>query len=74
MVSPTTRADLRYGVPGRNLICSIDHSTRRCTGLSPSRTSGMARAVITDSAYAMNESLISCHTGTSTMRAAASAS
>ena len=27
----------------------------------------MARAVITDSAYAMNESLISRHTGTSTM-------
>lgn len=38
---------------------------RRCTGLSPSRTSGMARDVMTDSEYAMNDSPSSFVTGTS---------
>ena len=32
---------------------------RRCTGFSPSRTSGRARAVMTDIEYSMNDCFIS---------------
>ena len=64
------RADFRNGVPGRTPISSIDHRMRRCTGLSPSRTSGMALAVMTERPYAKNESLISSATRTSTTRRA----
>ena len=56
MVSPTTRAHLRCGDSGRSPMRSIEYRMRRCTGLSPSRTSGMARDVITDSEYARNDS------------------
>ena len=45
---------------------------RRCTGFRPSRTSGMAREVMTDREYARNDSDISSATGTGTISRAKS--
>ena len=50
MVSPVTRAHLTNGRSGRKPCCSMSQMIRRCTGLSPSRTSGRARAMMTDMA------------------------
>jgi hypothetical protein len=47
MVSATERADFAWLRSGRNPESNIAYSTRRCTGLSPSRTSGSARPTIT---------------------------
>jgi hypothetical protein len=50
MTSPTTRAHFLYPDAGSSLSSRIAHSSRRCTGFSPSRTSGSDRAVIVDMA------------------------
>ena len=47
MTSPTTRADFLYALFQSLPSSRIANSTRRCTGLSPSRTSGSARPTIT---------------------------
>ena len=50
MTSPTTFAHLRCFVSAVRLCSHIVYRMRRWTGLRPSRTSGSARAVMTDSA------------------------
>ena len=65
MTSPTTPADFRKGVPGRSPRSFITNRILRCTGFSPSRTSGIARLVVTESAYGMKESRISSSTAIS---------
>ncbi len=50
MTPPTTFADLRWGRSGRSPCSNIDHRIRRWTGFNPSRTSGSARATMTDMA------------------------
>jgi hypothetical protein len=45
--SPTTPAHFRNGRLLRNANSCITYKMRRCTGLSPSRTSGSARLTIT---------------------------
>jgi hypothetical protein len=47
ITSPTTRAHFTYGRFQTLLASCIAYSTRRCTGLRPSRTSGSARPTIT---------------------------
>ena len=47
ITSPTMRAHFLYGRFGCIPASFIPNSTRRCTGLRPSRTSGSARATIT---------------------------
>ena len=65
IVSPTTPAHFRCGRSGRSPMPDMANRMRRCTGLRPSRTSGIARAVMTDNEYARNDSLISVLTGVS---------
>ncbi|CAB4875390.1 unannotated protein [freshwater metagenome] len=48
MVSPVTRADFTKLRFGRKPCSSMSQMIRRCTGLSPSRTSGRARDMMTD--------------------------
>ncbi len=48
MTSPTTEADFFRGVPARSPSCNMAYTIRRCTGFSPSRTSGSARDTMTD--------------------------
>src|SRR3982751_4796293 len=57
--SPTTVADFLYGRPGTSPSSFIAYSTRRWTGLRPSRTSGSARDTMTLIEELMNDSLIS---------------
>ena len=45
--SPTTRADLRKGLLYSYPFSLIENRMRRCTGFTPSRTSGSARDTIT---------------------------
>ena len=47
MTSPTVFADLRYCLSAVLPVWCIAYSTRRCTGLRPSRTSGSARPTMT---------------------------
>ncbi len=47
MTSPTTRAHLEYPRSGRYPPSYIAYNTLRCTGFSPSRTSGNARETMT---------------------------
>ena len=46
--SPTVVADFLYGCEGSLPLSCMAYRMRRCTGLRPSRTSGSARAVMTD--------------------------
>jgi hypothetical protein len=46
ITSPTARAHLRSGRSGRSPASHMAYRIRRCTGLSPSRTSGSARPTI----------------------------
>ena len=48
MTSPTTRALFLYGLFHSMPISLMAKRILRCTGLSPSRTSGSARPTITD--------------------------
>ena len=48
MTSPTVVADFLYGRFGCRPASCMPYSTRRCTGFSPSRTSGRARETMTD--------------------------
>ena len=50
MTSPTTRAHFLKPDPGSSLSWRMAYKIRRCTGLSPSRTSGSERAMMVDSA------------------------
>src|SRR5580704_16694174 len=59
MTSPTTLAHLECGRSGRCPLSNMEYRIRRCTGLSPSRTSGSARATMTDMEYSRNERSIS---------------
>src|SRR5580698_6016785 len=59
MTSPTTLAHLLCGRSGRRPRSNIEYRIRRCTGLSPSRTSGRARETMTDMEYSRNERSIS---------------
>src|ERR1700722_828818 len=59
MTSPTTLAHLLWGRSGRRPRSNIEYRIRRCTGLSPSRTSGRARETMTDMEYSRNERSIS---------------
>ena len=65
IVSPTTPAHLRCGRSGRSPMSAMACRILRCTGLRPSRTSGMARDVMTDSEYDRKDSPSSVDTGTS---------
>ena len=47
ITSPTTRADFLYGRFGCMPASCMPNSTRLCTGLRPSLTSGSARLTIT---------------------------
>ena len=47
ITSPTVLADFLYGRFGCRPASCMPYSTRRCTGFSPSRTSGSARDTIT---------------------------
>ena len=47
MTSPTMRADFLYGRFGCMPDSCMPKRIRRCTGLSPSRTSGSARDTMT---------------------------
>ena len=44
---PTVRADFLYGLSDVFPVSYMAYNTRRCTGFSPSRTSGRARPMIT---------------------------
>ena len=59
MTSPTTLAHLLCGRSGRSPLSNMEYRIRRCTGLSPSCTSGRARATMTDMEYSRNERSIS---------------
>src|SRR4029077_14327643 len=59
MVCPTTLAHLVYFLLYCRPISCMVYSTRRCTGLSPSRTSGSARPTITDMEYSRYDRRIS---------------
>ena len=48
MTSPTTREHLKNPRSGRNPLSYIAYRIRTWTGLSPSRTSGSARPMMTD--------------------------
>ncbi len=48
--SPTMRADFLYAEPARIPMSYMAYRMRRCTGFSPSRASGSARATMTDMA------------------------
>jgi hypothetical protein len=50
MTSPTTFAHLRCFTSAVRFCCHMVNRIRRCTGFKPSRTSGSARDVMTDSA------------------------
>ena len=50
MTTPTTLAHLRYFASAVTFSFHMPYKMRRCTGLRPSRTSGSAREVMTDSA------------------------
>ena len=50
ITSPTTRADFLNASSGANRNCRMANSKRRCTGLSPSRTSGNDLDIIVESA------------------------
>src|ERR1044072_5546695 len=51
----------------------MPYRTRRCTGLSPSRTSGRARATMTDIAQSRNLERISCSSSRGSIRPGPSA-
>ena len=57
MTSPTVHADFLYARSGVSPDSFIAYRMRRCTGLSPSRTSGSARATMTLIEYSRNELL-----------------
>src|ERR1700688_3260713 len=59
ITSPTALAHLACGLSGRRFCSYIEYRIRRCTGLSPSRTSGSARDTITDMEYSRKERSIS---------------
>ena len=46
--SPVTRAHFTCGRSGRKPVSYMSQRIRRCTGFSPSRTSGSARLTMTD--------------------------
>ncbi len=50
ITSPTTRAHFLALPVGSSRIWRMENSRRRCTGFSPSRTSGRARLVMVDRA------------------------
>jgi len=55
MTSPTVHADFLYARVGVRPDSFIAYRMRRCTGLSPSRTSGSARETMTLIEYSRNE-------------------
>ena len=59
ITSPTTLAHLLCGRSGRRPRSNMEYKIRRCTGFRPSRTSGRARATMTDMEYSRNERSIS---------------
>src|SRR5579883_1056138 len=59
MTSPTTLAHLLCGRSGIRRWSYIEYRIRRCTGLSPSRTSGRARETMTDIEYSRKDRSIS---------------